>query len=88
MSKNDERDLEPIRQTALVIEDMLKVVTGELPKYPFDRKKVVTGAPKIGIDQSRSQSLAALKNKKVQVLQRLPPGGYKSNLAKQRQEEL
>ena len=67
---------------------MLKVVTGEMPKYPFDRKKVVTGAPKIGIDQSRSQSLAALKNKKVQVLQRLPPGGYKSNLAKQRQEEL
>ena len=68
---------------------MLKVVTGELPKYPFEKKKVVSGAPTLkGIDQTRSQSLAALKNKKVQVLQRMPPGAYKSNLAKMRLSQL
>ena len=48
-----------------MLEDMLKVVTGELPKYPFEKKKVVSGPPTKGIDQTRSQSLAALKNKKV-----------------------
>jgi len=45
LSKTDERQLEPIRQTALVMEDMLRVVTGDLPKYPYQPKK----APHTGL---------------------------------------
>ena len=37
----DERDTEPIRQTALVLEDMLQVLSGDLPRYPYGPKKVV-----------------------------------------------
>ena len=40
LSKTDEADLEPIRQTALVLEDMIQVITGIIPAYPYyDKKK-------------------------------------------------
>ena len=35
LSKPNEKDLEPIRQTALVLEDILRVVTGDLEEYPY-----------------------------------------------------
>ena len=41
LSMTDERDTEPIRQTALVLEDMLQVLSGDLPRYPYGPKKVV-----------------------------------------------
>jgi len=38
---NDGMDMENTRQTALVLEDMLRVVTGEMAAYPFQPKKVI-----------------------------------------------
>ena len=38
LSKPDEKALEPIRQTALVLEDMLQVVTGQLDQYPYEEQ--------------------------------------------------
>ena len=35
LAKTDDRELEPIRQTALILEDMLRVVTGDLSEYPY-----------------------------------------------------
>ena len=35
LSKTDDKDLEPIRETAFCLEDMLRVVCGDLPKYPY-----------------------------------------------------
>ena len=48
---------------------MLKVVTGELPKYPYEKKKFVKGLIGGGLEptQARSVSLTALKNKQIQV---------------------
>jgi len=85
LSRTEGSDLEIVRQTALVLEDVLKTVTGEIPKYPYQpRKAVAKGQP--GLEQKRSLSLA-LKNKNIQIKQRTQPGEYKSNLHKQKEEE-
>ena len=69
-----------------VLEDILKVATGELDRYPYDRKIHVKGGtiPAVSSNPSRARSVLALKKSKIQINQRLPPGEYKSNLAKQR----
>lgn len=73
----------------MVLEDMLKVVTGDLEKYPFAPKKSVKVTPssEAGAAAHRSQSLTALKNKRVLVKSRLAPGERLSNLQKMRNEE-
>ena len=35
------QDMENIRQTAIVLEDMLRVVTGDLQSYPYQPKKTI-----------------------------------------------
>ena len=80
--------MEPIRQTALVLEDMLQTLSGDLSRYPYGPKKVVKPLKAVQ-ESSRAASLVALKNKNNLLIKpRLQPGEYKSNLAKQRMEEM
>lgn len=65
---------------------MLKVVSGELPKYPYNPKKYVKS--QLHSQNARAHSVLSLKKNKIQINQRLQPGEYKSNLAKQRADEL
>ena len=69
--------MEITRQTALVMEDMLKVVSGDLSSYPFHQKKNVN-------HQRRAVSLNA---KNVFVRQQKAPDEQLSNLKKQRVED-
>ena len=69
----------------MVMEDMLKVVTGEMDKYPYGAK-IFVKMPK-NPDVPRSISQMALKNKNVQIKNRLTPGEGLSGLQKQRIEE-
>ena len=87
LSKVDERDVEPIRQTAEVLEIMLKVVTGELDKYPFNPKKYVKMPQKNPIESPTASSLIATKNKTILIKNRLPPGEIMSNNQKQKIED-
>lgn len=41
LSMNEGMDMENTRQAALVLEDMLRVVSGEMMSYPYQPKKVV-----------------------------------------------
>ena len=41
LSMNDGMDMENTRQAALVLEDMLRVVSGEMASYPYQPKKLV-----------------------------------------------
>ena len=94
---NDGMDMENTRQAALVLEDMLKVVSGEIESYPYQPKKVVQKpshlqapnslhTPAYSDQQKRAISLQ-MKNRNVHVKQRLKPGERISALTKQREED-
>ena len=94
---NDGMDMENTRQAALVLEDMLKVVSGEIESYPYQPKKVVQKpshlqapnslhTPAYSDQQKRAISLQ-MKNRNVHVKQRLKPGERISALTKHREED-
>ena len=87
LSRQDEKELEPIRQTALCLEDILRTVTGQLDQYPYTKKRVVkSGTTGLEGGRSRAASLAALKNRHsqlssvVMIKQRVAPGERQSKL--------
>ena len=69
--------MEITRQTALVLEDMLRAISGDLPSYPFQKKLMVP----------ETRRVASVNARSVIVRQQKAPIEQLSNLKKQRQEE-
>ena len=46
--------MEITRQTALVLEDMLRAVSGDLPSYPFQKKLMVPETRRVASVNARS----------------------------------
>ena len=84
LAQTNEREIEPIRQTAACLEDMLKVVTGEMDKYPFAKTKVVG---KVFTSDYKTAPSISSKQSSIEVRQRAAVGEKLSNLYKNRQEE-
>jgi len=86
LSLTDGQDMENTRQTALVLEDMLRVVSGDLQSYPFQTKKLMPiSLSSYELGGKRAVSLKS--GKAVHVHKRMLPGEKSSNLQKKMNDE-
>lgn len=75
-------DLEPIRQTALVLEDMLRAIdSGNLDSYQYSAVRTLAAT------EARTQALHLRNKGRVMIKQRALPGDTRSRLTLLKLEE-